>query len=95
MKEKGHEYGSGEPSARGPSSGIGQEQKKEDSGMASTIDIVSSVSRQAAREAELQRLASAVVTSCQADRKRRVADLLAFIGAIHDTPTAKSDWIGR
>ena len=77
--------------------------------MAASIGIVSSAScqevaeRRAAREAELQRLALAAVNTRQnntrkygewsIERKSRVADLLAFIGVIHDTPTAKGDWI--
>ena len=48
------------------------------------------------QEKELQRLAIlAERTFPGAERDLRVADLLAFIGVIHDTAPAKSDWINR
>ena len=48
------------------------------------------------REKELQRLATlAEQTFPGTKRNLRVAELLAFIGVIHDTASAKSDWINR
>jgi hypothetical protein len=74
----------------------------------STTTIVATVSpeemakERVERERELQRLALAVIRSTargssqndwSMDRKLRVADLMVFLGLLHDIPQAKQDWI--
>jgi hypothetical protein len=68
----------------------------------SSSTVVTTVSRQQVaeareeREKELQRLAWLAGRSCQgSERDSRVADLLAFLEVIHDTPVAKVNWISR
>ena len=57
--------------------------------------------RRCERGQELQRLGRAVLTSSargyndgwSEDRKQAVADLLVFLGLVHNIPQAKRDWI--
>ena len=52
--------------------------------------------RRAAHEQELQSLAVLISQSSQGRvRDAAVADLLAFLDVIHNTPTAKQTWIDR